>query len=118
VRRFLNEPLQYLASHPVSPVRPDYRDAANLTERIEPPRANCVTVPSPRKRMNADGVRGIPFFMLRDAVFLNEYQAPDTHQMIPVTLPGGGFDRISAQVDHLKSRFSALENGRAGRRPR
>lgn len=78
-RRFVNQPSQELRSHTVSPVGGQYCEAANLTEGIEPPRANCVTVRRPRQRMNADRVRGIPLFMLRDALFLDKYDAPDLH---------------------------------------
>ena len=79
VRRFLDNPSQHLASHPVSPVEVDYRKSPDFTEGIKPPRANCVTVRRPRKRMDADGVRGNPFFALRNPLLLDEYQAPDMH---------------------------------------
>ncbi len=78
-RRFVYQPSQELRSHTVSPVGGQYCEAANLTEGVEPSRANCVTVRRPRQCMNADGVRGIPLFMLRDALFLDKYRAPDVH---------------------------------------
>ncbi|HZF15135.1 MAG TPA: hypothetical protein VE046_04240 [Steroidobacteraceae bacterium] len=89
-RRFIDQPSQQLRSHTVSPVGGQNCEAANLTEGVEPPRANCVTVRRPRERMNADRVRGIPFFMLRDALFLDKDGAPDVHQPGAVREPGGG----------------------------
>lgn len=69
-----------------------YRKAANLTERFEPPRANCVTVRRPRKHVNADRVRGIPFVRLRNALFIDEYRPPEPHQVGAILLPGHGLD--------------------------
>jgi len=57
----------------------DYRESANFTDGIKPPRANCVTVRRPSKHMDADGIRGIPFFVLGNPLFLDEYQVPDMH---------------------------------------
>jgi hypothetical protein len=93
VRRFLDEPPQEPLSHPISPVGGEHCEAANLTERVKPPRANCVTVRRPRQRVNADGVHGIPFFTLRDSLFVYEDHAPDAHEMRAVALPGGRLDR-------------------------
>jgi hypothetical protein len=99
-RRFLDEPPQQFGSHPVSPVGGEHRESANFTEAVDSARANCVTVPRPRQRMNADGVHGIPFLALWNPLFLDEHGAPHAHQLLAVVLPGSRLDREVAGHGH------------------
>lgn len=103
-RRFLDEPSKYPSAHPESPVGGQYSDAANLTEGLQPPRANCVTVRRARQGMNADGVRGIPFFMFGNPLLLDEDRPPQAHEFGAITVPGGGPD--GARIDGWQSDFS------------
>src|SRR5258705_9763444 len=69
-RRFVDEPSKYPTAHANSPVGGQYCDAANLTEGFQPARANCVTVRRACQGVNADRVRGIPFFMFGTTLLL------------------------------------------------
>ena len=80
----IDKPSQQHGPHPASPVGLQHCQAANFTHRVQASRANCVTVHRPCEGMNADGVRGIPFFTLRNRLFLDKYRATDVHQNLPV----------------------------------
>lgn len=81
---FIDKPSQQQGTHPVSPVGLQHCQAANFTHRVKASRANCVTVRRPCEGVNADGVRGIPFFALRNRLFLDKYRATDVLQNLPM----------------------------------
>jgi hypothetical protein len=101
-----------LAADPGAAVLWQYCDAPNLTGGLEPPRANCVTFWGEGEHVMGDGIRGVPFLVLRDALLDDEHGPPHGLDGRAVRGPAGGVQGHRSWGPH---RLQTLRASRAAR---
>jgi hypothetical protein len=83
----IHQVADHRAADPGAAVLREYRDATDLTGGFQASCADCVTFRGYCQDVPARRVRGVPFLVLGDALFQDEYAAPDGLDVRAVGIP-------------------------------